>query len=77
MKIDFEGRTWQLELDEATVEQADAIADLTGLTLFGWYKSLVEPDSLGWLKSMKCLYWLMREQNGWTPSRWSRRVSRR
>jgi len=64
MKIDFEGRAWQFEMDEVTVKQGEVIAAYTGLSLSAWYRSLLDPDSLGWLKSMQCLYWLIREQNG-------------
>ena len=64
MKVDFEGRTWQLETAAVDMEQGLAITGYTGLTLVAWEKSLLDPDSLLWLKSMRCLYWLMLAQNG-------------
>ena len=71
MKIDFEGRTWQLETGDVDMEQGLAITAYTGMTLVTWEQSLAadpekDPESYGpaWLKSMRCLYWLMRAQNG-------------
>jgi len=64
VKIEFEGRAWQFEMDEITVRQGESIAAYTGLSLSAWYRSLLDPDSLSWMKSMQCLYWLIREQNG-------------
>ena len=71
MKVDFEGRTWQLETADVDMEQGLAITAYTGMTLVTWEKSLVadpekDPAAYGtaWLKSMRCLYWLMRAQNG-------------
>jgi hypothetical protein len=63
MKLDFEGRTWHLDLEDVTVLQGETITSYTGLTVLGWYNSLGDADSQVWLKSMRCLYWLMREQN--------------
>ena len=63
MKIDFEGVTWQVELLDVDMNQGDVIAGYTGLSLTGWYKSLLDTDSLVWGKSVRCLYWLMRWQN--------------
>lgn len=63
MKIDFEDRVWQFELGDIDVNQGEAIGAYTGLSVMAWYKSLLDPDSLQWLKSARCLYWLIREQN--------------
>ena len=64
MKIDFEGRMWQVDLMKVSMEQGLAIQAYTGLTPLGWEKSLADPEGPAWLKSMRCLYWLMRAQNG-------------
>ena len=64
MKLDFEGRVWQLEPLDVDMTQGEAIAAYTGLSLTAWYKSLLDTDSVAWGKSIRCLYWLMREQNG-------------
>ena len=64
MKVDFQGRTWQLETADVDMEQGLAVTGYTGLTLVAWEKSLLDPDSMAWLKSMRCLYWLMLAQNG-------------
>jgi hypothetical protein len=63
MKLEFEGRTWQLELDEVTTRQGEAIQAYTGLSFLGWYESITKADQPGWLKSMNALYWALREQN--------------
>lgn len=65
MKIDYEGRTWLLEPLDAGVKQSETIAAYSGQpSLMAWYRSLTEPESAGWLKSMQCLHWLMKAQNG-------------
>lgn len=63
MKIEFEGRTWQLELEDVDMVQGEKIAAYTGLSLLAWYKSLLDTDSVAWTKSVRCLYWLIRDQN--------------
>lgn len=63
MKLDYEGRTWQLDIEDVTTRQGEAIWDETGLSILGWWKSLTDADSRVWVKSMRCLYWLMRAQN--------------
>jgi hypothetical protein len=64
LKIEFEGRSWLLEMDEVGVKQGEKIAKYTGgLTVMGWWKSIIEVEEPGWLKSMQCLYWLIHEQN--------------
>jgi hypothetical protein len=64
LKIEFEGRTWQLDLDEVDMAQGETIAAYTGLSIMAWYKSLLDTDAVAWNKSARCLYWLMRQQNG-------------
>lgn len=66
MKIEFEGRTWQVDIDDLGVKQALAITAFTGGTLTAWETSLADVESPGWLAAMQCLYWLMRVQNGET-----------
>jgi hypothetical protein len=63
VKIDFEGATWKVEFLDADMIQADAIAAYTGLSLMGWYRSLLDTDGAAWNKSVRCLYWLMLAQN--------------
>lgn len=63
MKIEFAGRTWQLDVDELGVKQAIAVCEYTGCTLIGWQNTLADPASPGWLRAMEALYWLMLAQN--------------
>jgi hypothetical protein len=65
LKIDFEGRTWQVELNDIGVKQAQAVTAYMGNpSLVQWAATLADTDNPGWLKSMECLYWLMRAQAG-------------
>lgn len=63
MKIEFEGRTWQLDTTDVSMQQAETITDFTGLTLAGWEKAAWDHENPVWLKSIRCMYWLMLEQN--------------
>jgi len=63
VKIECEGLTWQFDPMAADMNQGDVICAYTGLSLMAWYKSVLEPDAPAWNKSVRCLYWLMREQN--------------
>ena len=63
MKLDFEGRTWQFELDEVTTRQGETIQAYTGVSVFAWYNSLPDAEHPDWLKRMNALYWAIREQN--------------
>ncbi len=66
MKIEFEGRTWGVDVDALGVKQAVAITDYTGGTLLAWEKALADVDSPGWLRAVQSLYWLMLAQNSET-----------
>ena len=63
MKIEFEDRVWQIDLMDIDMVQGETIGAYTGLSVMAWYKSLLDTDSLTWLKSVRCLYWLIRAQN--------------
>jgi hypothetical protein len=63
MKLDFEGRTWQFDLDDVTTQQGEVIQGYTGLSVYSWYNSITDGNDLGWLKRMNALYWAIREQN--------------
>jgi hypothetical protein len=64
MNIAFAGRTWQLDTSDIDMRQAETITGYAGLTLSGWEQSCLDHEGAGWLKSMRCLYWLMLAQNG-------------
>ena len=64
MKIEFEGRAWQVDVDDLSLQQAVVITGKMGGSLTAWEKALTEIDDPGWLPAMQCLYWLMRQQDG-------------
>jgi hypothetical protein len=73
VKIEFEGRTWEFDSEEITLQQAMTIQLHTGMSIGEWEDSLDLPeDEHGnvqnpgpeWLKSLQCVYWLMKSQNG-------------
>lgn len=66
MKIEFEGVTRKLDVDDLSVKQAVAITEYTGGTLVTWEKTAADPELPGWLRAMEALYWLMLAQNGET-----------
>lgn len=67
MEIDFEGRTWQLDLDEISLRQGVQVQAHTGLTLRKWEASLLDDDHPQFLQSYQAVYWVMLGQNGETP----------
>jgi hypothetical protein len=64
VKIEFEGRTREVDVDELSLTQAVVITGRMAGSLKEWEKSLEDPDSPGWLDAMRCLYWLMVQQDG-------------
>jgi len=64
LKIDYQDRAWQLDLDEVTLEEGIAIQDYLGVTLGQWYSDLFDIKSMNWLKSAACAHWVMLGQNG-------------
>lgn len=67
MKIDFEGRTWQLDTADISLRQGIEIQAHTGLTLRKWEDALTDDEHPKFLESYQALYWLMLAQNGETP----------
>jgi hypothetical protein len=63
VKLEFEDATWQVEPMDVDMVQGEKIAAYTGLSILAWYQSLLDADKPVWNKSIRCLYWLMREQN--------------
>jgi hypothetical protein len=64
MKIDFDGRTWQLDLDDIDLKQGIQVQAHTGLTLRKWEAALTDDDNPRFLESYQALYWVMLAQNG-------------
>ena len=60
MVVDFEGMTYELDVEEIDVAQAMLIKVKTGYNLRQWEDALGEAD----VEALKALYWLMMEQNG-------------
>lgn len=60
MKVDFEDRVWDLDIDEIDVAQAMVVKVKTGFNLLQWQAALEQGDVV----AAKALYWLMLAQNG-------------
>lgn len=60
MVINFDGKSYNLDVDEIDVAQAMVIKVKTGFNLLQWQAALEEGDVL----AVKALYWLMLAQNG-------------
>lgn len=76
MKVEFEGRIWDLDTARYSFRQALAIQAQTGMSVGDWEDSLdFKRDDAGkilnpppeWLVSVGALYWLMLAQNGEEP----------
>lgn len=73
MKVDFEGKVYDLDTAHIRFRQAETIQDFTGLSIADWEDSLgFEEDEAGnaknppkrWIRSVTALYWLMLDQAG-------------
>lgn len=60
MIVEFEDKSWNLDVDEIDVRQAMVIKVKTGYNLLEWQAALEKAD----VDAAKALYWLMLAQNG-------------
>ena len=60
MKIDYDGKQYEFDLDEIDVSQATTIKRKFGLTLLSLESGLREGDP----DALRCIYWLMLTQAG-------------
>lgn len=60
MRITFEGREWEFEVEAITLKQAVAIHLAYGFNLDDWFTALGETDP----RALQCLWWLMLAQDG-------------
>ena len=60
MNVDFEGKTYALDIEDIDVRQAMVIKVKTGYNLLQWQAALEQAD----VDAIKALYWLMLAQNG-------------
>lgn len=60
MRITFEGREWEFDLEAITLKQAVAMHLAYGFTLDSWFKACGETDP----RALQCLWWLMLQQDG-------------
>jgi hypothetical protein len=60
MIVKFDDTEYLLDTDEIDLNQATFIKVKTGLALRPWQEAISDADP----EALKCLYWLMREQNG-------------
>jgi hypothetical protein len=64
LKIEWQGETWQLDLDQLTLAQAVVITGRMGTSLVDWEAALLDASSPHWLTALQCGYWLMLSQAG-------------
>jgi len=73
VKIEFGGRTWDLDTAHISFRQALGVQKQTGMSIADWEDSLdFKKDDAGkirnpppeWMVSVGALYWLMLAQNG-------------
>lgn len=67
MKIEWDGRTWELDTAGVTLKQAVVITGHMGTTLAEWEAIVFDPNHPRWLPGIGCLYWLMLCQDGQSP----------
>ena len=60
MKITFEGREWDFDLEAITLKQGVAMHLAYGFTLDAWFRALQETDP----RALQCLWWLILQQDG-------------
>ena len=60
MRITFEGRDWELDLEAITLKQGVAMHMAYGFTVDGWLTALGDADP----RALQVLYWLMLQQDG-------------
>jgi len=60
LRITFEGREWDFDMEAITLKQAVAMHLAYGFTLDGWLKAVGETDP----RALQCLWWLMLQQDG-------------
>lgn len=60
MIIEYEGKSFDLDIEELEVDEARVIKRYAGMTLKGFEEGLAEGDP----DALTCLYWLILRQNG-------------
>ena len=63
MKIDYDGRFWDFDVTEMTVDDCEAVEKYCGKGLGEWANQL----AAGSIKSLVALWWVIRRQNGEDP----------
>jgi hypothetical protein len=64
MEVDYEGKVYDLDFDEVTVQQAKVIKVHCGLSLKGLEQGLADGDA----DALRALFWLMTVNSGETAS---------
>ena|SRR5258708_6654578 len=64
MKIDYDGRAWELDLDDIGLKQAMVIQSHMGMSVTAVLALLDHPDSLDWVRVVACVHWVMLAQDG-------------
>jgi len=63
MKIEYDGRTWDFELEKMTVPQCEAVEKYVGKGLGEWSNQM----QAGSIKAVIALWWVLRAQAGENP----------
>jgi hypothetical protein len=61
VKIDFDGRMWDFDIEDVTVGQCEAVEKFTGAKGMGDWSNKLEAGNT---KAVIALWWLMRKQAG-------------
>lgn len=60
MRITFEGREWDFDMESITLKQGVAMHLAYGFNLDQWLEALQDTDP----RALQCLWWLMLQQDG-------------
>lgn len=60
MRITFEDREWEFDMEAITLKQGVAMHLAYGFNLDAWFEALQETDP----RALQCLWWLILQQNG-------------
>lgn len=65
MKLEWEGRTWDLDASDLDMVQTKAVrAHMGGASIKAWLEALTDLEGLHFEDAFQALYWLMLLQNG-------------
>lgn len=63
MQIEYEGKSYDFDMEDMDILQANAIQDATGMTIKQWQDELKELNP----RALQAMWWLILVQNGHNP----------